>query len=89
MVGKLFENPCDCDGNATLLLDGMYDVGGNLRGCITIPPSHNSATFSFNTILVVWFAMVLDFCLRTIIYLPEELLHSVVSYADSPKTKRS
>ena len=33
-------------------------------GCVTIPLSHNSATISFNTILVFWFAMVLDFLLR-------------------------
>ena len=31
------------------------------EGCVTIPLRHNSATFSFNTILVFWFAMVLDF----------------------------
>ena len=32
-----------------------------LKGCVTIPPTHNSAKFSFNTRLVFCFAMVLFF----------------------------
>ena len=53
-------------------------------GCITIPPRHNSATYSFNTILIVGFSTVLDFLPFGVFHLREVSLAQSTFFVDNP-----